>query len=148
MKRYIAIITTAEKKEIESLYPDYYAERPWAGRYCTVVGGTTSRQLLEKLPENEGRLYYQLYDTETGDQIGYGAVDANTFEADISEWLKGKFADTPLRNILSFCRTVDEYLCQELRQTTHSREWKKAATNLQEKLRDLQSAGGDLLEMK
>lgn len=148
MKKFLAIITTADKKEIESMDPDYYADRPWAGRYCTVAEGNTSQQLLCKIPDNEGRLYYQLYETATGEEIGYGVVDENTFEEDISEWLKGKSEDSPLHNLYSVCCNVNEYLCRELQTPSRSNGWKKTAEKLQEQLRNVIYACSELFNVE
>lgn len=64
----------------------YYADHPWEGNLSSIVFGDTAEELMGN-GSNEG-LFYQLYETSSGNRVGTGIVNIDLLVDDISEYEK------------------------------------------------------------
>lgn len=92
-QKYVMIITS-EDERYNPNYPNgggvqlgFFADHPWEGRFECFIAGDDHKELMEEIARCgcEG-LFYQLYENENGNRIGYGVVDCDAIEDDINEY--------------------------------------------------------------
>ena len=84
MRKYTMIVT--EEDDRYTLCEKgicYYADHPWEGNLSSIVFGDTAEELMGN-GANEG-LFYQLYETSSGNRVGTGIVNIDLLVDDISE---------------------------------------------------------------
>lgn len=94
-KKYVMIVTS-EDERYNPNYPvgggvqlGFFAENPWEGRFECFFDGNNMDDIAEEIERCgcEG-LFYQLYENENGNRIGYGSVDYDRIEEEIEEYEK------------------------------------------------------------
>lgn len=92
-QKYIMMVTS-EDERYNPNYPNgggvqlgFFADHPWEGRFECFIAGDDHKELMEEIARCgcEG-LFYQLYENENGNRIGYGVVDCDAIEDDINEY--------------------------------------------------------------
>lgn len=92
-KKYVMIVTS-EDERYNPNYPvgggvqlGFFADNPWEGRFECLIEGDNADELGEEIKrcDCEG-LFYQLYENEIGNRIGYGTVFYDAIEEDIEEY--------------------------------------------------------------
>ena len=83
-KKYVMIVTSEDDRYDREVGLDFFADAPWEGRFECCIDGDNFNDLIENciLHDVEG-LFYQLYENEYGNRIGYGVVDYDAIEDDI-----------------------------------------------------------------
>ncbi len=86
-KKYVMIVTSEDERYNRTVQLDFYADNPWEGRFECCIDGDNYKELMEEITrcDCEG-LFYQLYENEYGNRIGYGVVDCDAIEDDINEY--------------------------------------------------------------
>lgn len=94
-KKYVMIVTS-EDDRYNPNYPNgggvqlgFFADHPWEGRFECCIDGDNFEDLIENCiwHDVEG-IFYQLYENENGNRIGYGSVDYDRIEEEITEYEK------------------------------------------------------------
>lgn len=83
MKAYIVIIT----EDNGDYQFDYLCNNPWQGNFRDVIYGDSADEIVSNNGDYEG-LFYQLYETNKGERIGYGVFNYDTIFDDIKEYVK------------------------------------------------------------
>ena len=93
-KKYVMIVTSEDDRYNPNAPYDgvgvqlgFFADHPWEGRFECFIAGDDHKELIEEIARCgcEG-LFYQLYENEYGNRIGYGVVDCDAIEDDINEY--------------------------------------------------------------
>ena len=93
-KQKYVMIVTSEDERYNPNYPNgggvqlgFFADHPWEGRFECLIAGDNVNELGEEIKRCgcEG-LFYQLYENENGNRIGYGTVFYDAIEEDIEEY--------------------------------------------------------------
>lgn len=93
-KQKYVMMVTSEDERYNPNYPNgggvqlgFFADHPWEGRFECFIAGDDHKELMEEIARCrcEG-LFYQLYENEYGNRIGYGVVDCDAIEDDINEY--------------------------------------------------------------
>lgn len=87
MRKYAMIVTEEDNRYATGEKGlSYYADHPWEGNLNSIVFGDTAEELMGN-GTNEG-LFYQLYETSSGNRVGTGIVNIDLLVDDISEYEK------------------------------------------------------------
>lgn len=87
-KKYTVIITTEDERYARGeVQLNFYGDQPWEGRLLCVLHADTVEELY-KLAEQEDveGLFYQAYENEYGNRIGYGIFESYYPKTDIEEF--------------------------------------------------------------
>ena len=95
-KTYTVIITSEDERYGNEKQLSFFAENPWEGKLETVLF-TEGTNDLDEVAKFEG-LFYQLYDSMSGNRIGYGVIDPDYPRTDIEEYEKTKNTHTEEAN--------------------------------------------------
>lgn len=85
MKKYIAIIT----EDNGNYQFDYLCDNPWFGNFRDVIYGDNAEEIVSNDGDYEG-LFYQMYDKNKGERVGYGVFNYDAISEDIIEYEKRK----------------------------------------------------------
>lgn len=86
-KKYVMIITSEDERyHSGEVGLDFFTNNPWEGTLEEIVFGDNSDELYGD-GKNEG-LFYQLYETDTGERIGRGIFEPDSLTEEIEQWEK------------------------------------------------------------
>lgn len=86
-KKYVMIITSEDERYHRIVQLGFFTDHPWEGRFECCIDGDNFRELCEEIKKADVEgLFYQLYENEYGNRIGYGVVDCDAIEDDINEY--------------------------------------------------------------
>ncbi|HAU87073.1 MAG TPA: hypothetical protein DCW90_16765 [Lachnospiraceae bacterium] len=93
-KKYVMVITSEDDRYNPNAPYDgvgvqlgFFADHPWEGRFECCIDGDDFEELCDEIKRTDVEgLFYQLYENENGERIGYGTVDYGAIEDDINEY--------------------------------------------------------------
>lgn len=86
-KKYVMIVTSEDERYGKEVQLDFFADRPWEGRFECCIDGDNFYDLRKNCIEYDVEgLFYQLYENNYGERIGYGIVDFDAIEDEIAEY--------------------------------------------------------------
>ena len=86
-KKYVMIVTSEDERYHRTVQLDFFADSPWQGRFECCIDGDNFRELSEEIEKADVEgLFYQLYENEDGNRIGYGTVDYDAIQDEIDEY--------------------------------------------------------------
>lgn len=92
LKKYIMIVTSEDDRydplEAGGVSLMFFANAPWEGLFYDVVHGDSAEELMDQ-GDFEG-LFYQLYDTKSGERIGFGTICLDFLKENITEFERKK----------------------------------------------------------
>ena len=93
-KKYVMIVTSEDERYNPNAPHDgvgvqlgFFVDHPWEGRFECCIDGDNFRELSEEIEKADVEgLFYQLYENEDGNRIGYGTVDYDAIQDEIDEY--------------------------------------------------------------